>query len=98
MLDGSHKTVELSCEATLNDSEGTWQEAQTTLYKQLGEQMRYVWPGNGNGKPAQEQPTPETPASKPDHYCQNHQKEFRRHEKEGNVWYSHRQGEGWHNE
>jgi hypothetical protein len=99
MLDGSYKTVELTCEASLNNSEETWQEAQTTLYKQLGEQMRYVFNGNSSGKPAiQEQSQTEVPAPPQEHWCSEHNQGFKRYEKDRAVWYSHRQGSSWHNE
>jgi hypothetical protein len=48
MQDGSHKTVELSVEGDLSNNE-SWKEVQTSLYKELGEQMRYVFASNGNG-------------------------------------------------
>ena len=38
--DGMHKTVELSAEATVEYAE-MWQEAQASLYHQLGEQLRH---------------------------------------------------------
>jgi hypothetical protein len=94
LADGSHKTVELFCEASLNNGEEAWQEAQTTLYRQLGEQMKYVWSGNSNGKQTQA----ETPAPPKEHFCEEHNQEFKRHERDGRIWYSHRQGDGWHNE
>jgi hypothetical protein len=50
MADGSFKTIELGCEGTLNSSNDDWQEVQASLYHQLGDQMRYVFSGNGAGK------------------------------------------------
>ena len=60
MPDGAFKTVELGCESSLTDGDEDWREVQTNLYRQLGEQMRYVFSGNGSGKVAQEPPMPET--------------------------------------
>jgi hypothetical protein len=94
MADGSYKTVELGCEATLSSSGEDWQEAQATLYKQLGEQMRYVFNGSSNGKPVQKQPKAETPAPKPIHWCEAHQTEYKRFEKDNKVWYSHKAPDG----
>ena len=83
--DSQHKTIELSAEATL-DARETWTEAQASLYRQLGQQIKALWNDNqassdGNGQ---------TPA----HYCQDHQTEYRRFEKDGRVWYSHKAPDG----
>jgi hypothetical protein len=66
MPDGAFKTVELGAEGSLDSSDETWQEAQAALYHQLGDQLRYVFNGNGAGKPqngSQDhvQPLPEPP-------------------------------------
>jgi hypothetical protein len=95
--DGQHKTVELSAEASLDDDE-VWTEAQGSLYHQLGEQLKTLW---ANGK-AQEDPeshakptpAPTSPAA-PEHYCQEHKTQFKRYEKDGHVWRSHRAGNQW---
>jgi hypothetical protein len=50
MNDGNYKTVELGVEGSLDPSDDDWQEMQSTLYRQLGDQMRYVFSGNGSGK------------------------------------------------
>jgi hypothetical protein len=94
---GAWRSVELGAEATLNNSDESWEQAQAELYHRLGQQLKVLW-SNGGGKAETQEPPPQTPTSKLNHYCQEHQKKFTRHEKEGNVWYSHRQGEGWHNE
>lgn len=86
--DGQHKTIELSAEAALDPKE-TWTEAQASLYQQLGQQIKALWNGgqaSNNG--AQTQP------SMPDHYCNEHGTEFKRFEKEGRVWYSHKGPDG----
>jgi hypothetical protein len=109
MPDGSHKTVELGCEATLSSSGEDWQTEQQTLYKQLGEQMRYVFKGNGKAeaqeghqKPVQASESQGgTDSQHPDaHYCEIHGVQFkaRVNKQTGEPFYSHRQGGGWCNE
>jgi hypothetical protein len=44
---GAWKTVELAAEASVTPSEN-WQEAQSQLYAELGQQLKALW-GNGNG-------------------------------------------------
>jgi hypothetical protein len=39
--------------------------------------------------PAAEKPAPR------EHWCPAHQREFKRYEKDGRSWYSHRDGDGW---
>lgn len=111
--DGSYKTVELGCEATLTSSGEDWQIVQQDLYHQLGEQLRYVFaqpaPAKAgvNGNDAQDghridaQPAQEpTQSVAPPHYCTEHNIPFdRRVNKDtGREFYSHRQDKGWHNE
>jgi hypothetical protein len=101
---GAWRTVEVGAEATLTNSDESWETAQQELYNRLGQQLKVLW-SNGNGRAeTQEQTQPPAPPkaspepSRREHYCQEHQMEFKRHEKDGAVWYSHRQGSGWHNE
>jgi hypothetical protein len=89
---GAWKVIEIGAEASVDPRED-WQTAQTALYQQLGHQMTVLW-NNGNGKPAQEPPTPETPTPKPNHWCEEHQTEFKRFCKDGKVWYSHKAPDG----
>lgn len=42
--------------------------------------------------------TSEAPIQRPEHYCEKHAVGFRRFEKNGRVWYSHQDGDGWCNE
>jgi hypothetical protein len=51
MTDGAFKTVELGAEASLSPGDD-YHEAQVSLYHELGETMKYVFSGNGSGKPA----------------------------------------------
>ncbi len=99
--DGSYKTVELGAEATLEAKE-SWQEAQAKLYQQLTDQLKTLWESgvqrpeeaqvNGNGHGA----APERQAEATEaHFCQEHGVPYRRYEKDGQVWYSHRTRYGW---
>jgi hypothetical protein len=101
--DGSYKTVELGCEGNPTNSDEHWHEVQAELYRQRGEQMRYVFSGNGSGKaqngpekavPATT-PTPLPPPPPPEHWCTTHKTEYERFEKNSRVWYSHKAGDGW---
>lgn len=102
MADGSFKTIELGCEGTLNSSNDDWQEVQASLYHQLGDQMRYVFSGNGAGKVQNgseshgQAPTAHSspPALPREHYCQEHQTSFKRFEKDCRAWYSHKAPDG----
>jgi hypothetical protein len=104
LADGSHKTVELAAQGTLNPGED-WHKAEVALYHELGETMKYVFSGNGSGKPAltgpgkpHNAPARKAPASRPgrpEHWCEEHTCEFNRYEKNGKVWYSHRVGNSW---
>lgn len=93
--DGTHKTVELGAEAAVSNDD-TLQEAQARLYEALGQQIKALW-SNGNGK-AQELPakagSAPTPAEKPEHYCRAHSVPFKRYEKEGKSWYTHKGPDG----
>ena len=85
---GTHKTVELSAEASL-DTKDTWRQAQAGLYADLGQQLRTLWATktNGNGQPPAGNDKTE---AAPNHHCQEHDVPFQRYEKQGKVWYSHR--------
>jgi hypothetical protein len=95
--DGQHKTVELGCEATLTAQE-SWPEAQATLYHELGQQMKTLW-ANGKGQNSLESHTPpvSTPSAPqhPEHWCAEHNTEFRKYSRDGRTWYSHRAGNQW---
>ena len=100
---GSWKVVELGAEASISDRE-FWQQAQSELYYQLTHQLRTLW-SNGNGttlngnngieSPLEPLPELEPTPTPPAHWCDRHKAEFRRQEKDGTVWYSHRQGSAW---
>ena len=105
---GAWKVIELGAEASVSDRE-FWKQVQSELYYQLGDQLRTLssnGSNNSNGtnsqkgaespvdKPAASEPT-ETPRP---HWCYPHDLEWKRRTKNGVVWYSHRQGQGWCNE
>jgi hypothetical protein len=95
---GAWRSIEVGATASLTNSDETLESAQDELYQRLRQQLRVLWTNGSSKAETQEQVPSETPASQNNHYCQEHQKEFRRYEKDGNAWYSHRQGGGWHNE
>jgi hypothetical protein len=103
---GAWKSLEIGAEATIAPNED-WHTAQERLYSELGQQIKALWAnGNGSGtaqngpeKPpstplrAGSQPATSQPESpEPDHFCRQHQTPFRRYEKDGRVWYSHKAG------
>jgi hypothetical protein len=94
---GSWVTIELGSTASLTSSEETLESVSDELYKRLTKQLKVLW---ASGHPKDNGQEGRRIAAQPaqPHYCQEHQREFKRHEKDGNVWYSHRQGSGWHNE
>jgi hypothetical protein len=95
MTDGSYKTVELGCEGSLASSDENWHKVSLDLYRELGDQMRQVFSGNGSGKVAQEPPKPNLPAPQREHWCAQHQTRLKKYAKDARIWYSHRQGNGW---
>ena len=94
---GSWKSLEAGAEAELAPNED-WQAAQQELYRQLGEQMRVLWAnGKGQNSPESHTPpvsTPSTPQH-PEHWCAEHNTEFRKYSRDGRAWYSHRTGDRW---
>lgn len=108
---GAWKVVELGAEGSV-DAKESWHQAQSYLYGQLGRQLRVLWcngntTGTGaavNGQngaesqipvPAEPEPT-QTPRL---HWCQVHDALFKRRQKGGTVWYSHKAEDGsWCNE
>jgi hypothetical protein len=107
-LDTGHgwKAIEVGATATL-DGDETLEVAQQELYARLASQLKTLW-ANGRGTPSQEvseasridvQPSQvQHPSNGKGHWCAEHGVEFKRYEKNGSAWYSHRAGSGWHNE
>jgi hypothetical protein len=94
---GSYKTVELAAEGTIAPDED-YHQAQVSLYHALGETMKYVFSGNGSGKPQnglEQTAPPSVEPQRPDHYCHQHNMPFKRYEKDGKSWWSHRQRNSW---
>ena len=89
--DGEYKTIELGAEATPGTNE-TWENAQTRLYQELGQQLRTLWATKVNGKSNNGNDGSHDGTG---HYCQQHGAPFQRYEKEGRVWYAHKAGEKW---
>ena len=101
---GAWKAVEIGAEASVDAREG-WSQALAHLYGDLGQQLKTLW-ANGNGQKGQEaaispnEPqigqtaTLTTPAAPREHYCQDHQVEFKRYSRGNQVWYAHRLPDG----
>ena|SRR5918996_1204457 len=108
------KAIEVGATATLEleeTLEGAQQELYNRLASQLKslwangrgspsqacpEQSRGDAP-EGHRIDAQPSSAPLPPNGK-GHWCYEHGVEYKRYEKNGAAWYSHRQGSGWHNE
>lgn len=95
---GAWRSIELGAEASLTSSNEDWEAAQADLYHQLGQQLKTLW-SNGTAKADQPAP-PELEPAPPvkEHWCNEHQTEFKRQTKANAVWYSHRTENGWCNE
>jgi hypothetical protein len=101
------KTVELGAEAHIEPAED-WALAQQGLYAMLTVQLRQLWPQNGvapehaqNGtekavEPGSWEELEASPSPKSqEHYCAEHGTAFRKYEKDGKFWFSHKQGDNW---
>lgn len=90
---GAFTTIELGAEATLDPKE-TWTEAQAKLYQELGQQLKALWPVKANGSTNGNVQH----AEHHERHCAEHDKPFKRHERDGETWWSHKNGAGWCNE
>ena len=90
---GAWRSIELGAEASLTSNAEDWEAVQADLYHHLGQQLKTLW-SNGNAR------TDSTELAPPvrEHWCEEHQTEFKRQAKANAVWYSHRAGTGWCNE
>jgi hypothetical protein len=93
---GAWRSVEIGAEATITPDED-WHTAQASLYHQLGQQLQELWDNRradeAPEKPAEAPGKPDLPTM-PDHYCQQHQVEYQRYEKDGKVLWAHKAPDG----
>jgi hypothetical protein len=106
LAQGEHKTLELGLEAALDEGED-WANAQQALYSALTQQLRTVWSRNGHnpehGQNGHEslvevgswEELVSAPSPAKEHWCSLHEVAFRRFEKQGKFWYSHKATDGW---
>lgn len=101
---GAWKAVEIGAEASVGDREG-WSQALAHLYGDLGQQLKTLWANGRNEKGQESTVSPNesltgqtatltTPAAPHEHYCQDHQVEFKRYSRGNQVWYAHRLPDG----
>ncbi len=109
-IGGSWKSLELAAEADVTIMDD-WTVCQAELYSQLSQQLRQLW-NNGNGTALNSQNGGEShvePPAEPapvsgsetrlEHWCDEHQAEFKRRQKAGVIWYSNKGPDGsWCNE
>ena len=89
---GQHKTVELSAAADLEPQED-WHDAQSDLYQELGQQLKTLWSSESTVQSVNGDVTSEEIVD--EHYCNQHKTNFLRHEKDDEVWYSHKFDDTW---
>ena len=85
-MESGHKTIELSAQAAL-DPKDKWQDAQSQLYTELGEQLKALWISKTSGQTTKIE---DSTTAQSEHHCVEHGVEFKRYEKEGKVWYAHK--------
>ena len=88
---GAWRSIEVGAEATLTNNEEEWETAQAELYHRLGQQLKTLW-ANGANKETQAQPgaeLPEPPEPPREHYCEEHQTEFKSRNGPHGEFYSH---------
>jgi len=98
---GAWKVVELGAEGTV-DTKELWQQAQAHLYSELSKQLKTLWAANGQAAAAEADEShgdningTEPTTTIPQHFCQEHQREYTLHRKGAETWYSHRDGSDW---
>jgi hypothetical protein len=93
---GAWRSLEIGAEATVAPDED-WHTAQASLYHQLGQQLQALWDNpradEAPEKPAEAPEEPNLPPT-PEHYCQQHQAEYQRYEKDGKVLWAHKAPDG----
>jgi hypothetical protein len=101
---GAWKSLELGCEASVNERED-WMKAQATLYGQLAGQFKTLWSQNGtiphaqdapeghriDAQPSSAQASPDGNVSQPAsaHFCQEHGVPFKARAGQYGEFYSH---------
>ena len=100
---GAWKVVELGAEASVGDRKD-WRQSQSELYYELGAQLRSLWSGgNTNGtavnghnsaETAKEPPAESAADQMRQHWCPQHKALFKRRQKAGTTWYSHKAPDG----
>ena len=93
---GCYKTIEISAEGTLNSQED-WHEAQSTLYADLGEQLKALWTTRSDQSALTEQRNEHegSHGTLPEHFCSEHQTPFKQYSKGESTWYAHKAGDNW---
>jgi hypothetical protein len=80
-----------------------WQDAQNELYQELGKQVKNLWLQGQKAPEWAEKAVEDIPGSDltqhnqlpvPDHYCLEHQAEYKRYQRGANTWYSHKSDDG----
>lgn len=102
---GAWKAVEIGAEAEIAPG-SAWQGEVATLYADLSSKLRQLWQTGerqisqqgtvGQALPRNGAAPGQTPPANSDnqHWCREHQTEFRRRGSDGRSWYSHRTAEG----
>ena len=86
---GAWKSLEIGAQGTVDPRED-WHEAEARLYTEL----RTQWTGNGNGNAGNNGDDANDHQQTPEHYCQEHQAEYKRYSKGDSVWYAHNKPDG----
>jgi hypothetical protein len=89
---GAWKSIEIGAEGSVDERE-RWDAALAHLYADLGQQLKGLW-ANGQKSAAEPPAVGDGKAEPPAHFCQEHQAEYKRFEKDGRIWYSHKALDG----
>ncbi len=91
---GAWRGIEVGAEASLTSNAEDWEAVQADLYHHLGQQLNRFW-SNGTAKVDHPEPAQEL-----NHWCAEHQAEFKAKNGPHGEFYSHRINgtNGWCNE
>ena len=91
---GAWRSIEMGAEASLTSSDEQWETCQEHLYQDLRRQLAKMW---ANGTTKVDHPEP---AQELNHWCAEHQAEFKAKNGPHGEFYSHRINgtNGWCNE